>query len=114
MKNYNFDKAKQLISEHPDTVSASLGMHEDWCWTAEEIWNKDSGYIKESGLIGGIDGSCWATPTLQLSFPDGSDKMIGCYTGDGIEVSPEEAASRNWANGCMSKPVQDNITPLSE
>ena len=39
MKTYDFLKAKQLISENAENlVSASLGMHEDWAWTAETIW----------------------------------------------------------------------------
>ena len=39
MKTYDFSKAKQLISENAENlVSASLGMHEDWAWTAQIIW----------------------------------------------------------------------------
>jgi len=39
MKYYDFHKAKQLIAENKENiVSASLGMHEDWFWTAETIF----------------------------------------------------------------------------
>ena len=39
MKTYDFSKAKQLIKENAENlVSASLGMHEDWGWTAQTIW----------------------------------------------------------------------------
>jgi hypothetical protein len=92
-KYYDFEKAKRLIETHKDNlVQASLGMHEDW-----------------------------ATPTLQLEFTDGSDKMIACFqTEEGAkEESFEEKVTRiafRQASflGVLSGPVQDNITPLSE
>ena len=47
MKTYDFSKAKQLISENAENlVSASLGMHEDWAWTAETIW-ENGNYKRE-------------------------------------------------------------------
>ena len=76
MRTYDFLKAKQLISENAENlVSASLGMHEDWCWTAETIW--ENGEYKsnfptdeetlEKHKIAGINGSTWATPTMSTS-----------------------------------------------
>ena len=39
MKTYDFSKAKQLIKENAENlVNASLGMCEDWGWTAQTIW----------------------------------------------------------------------------
>ena len=47
MKNYDFDKAKQLIEKNRDNLKrASLGMYEDWWWTAETIW-EDGNFTKE-------------------------------------------------------------------
>ena len=47
MKNYNFKKAKELIENSKDCIiSASLGMHEDWFWTAETIWENGK-YTRE-------------------------------------------------------------------
>ena len=153
MKNYNFNKAKQLIEESKDNLaSASLGMHEDWFWTAETIWeggeykrilpdNADelqeqyikartnglSMYLKkEEGedfakpnpvyeqltahCINGIYGSGWATPTLQLCFKDGSEKMIPCHNnGESSGNAP-----LSWTLGVLSGPVQTNISPLTE
>lgn len=81
MKNYNFNKAKQLIAENSENLeSASLGMHEDWFWTAETIW-ENGNYkteLNDETTIGYIAGSSWGTPTLQLSFKDGTEKMIAC------------------------------------
>lgn len=109
MKNYDFDKAKKLIEENKNNLrEASLGMHEDWFWTAEAIW-EDGEYkrelptnvvaiemntqYRESGcspigkeaeqytpiFIGGIYGSFHATPALNLVFKKGKDKMIPCF-----------------------------------
>ena len=39
MKYYDYKKAKQIITENQQNLKrASLGMHEDWFWTAETIW----------------------------------------------------------------------------
>lgn len=151
MKTYNFEKAKQLISENSENlVSASLGMHEDWSWTASIIWedgeykrelpdNADeletlyrekrkngmsmfSGEKDENGLsktnpewdectkhnIGGIYGSGWATPALELIFKSGEEKMIPCYNGDSSSEKP-----MGFELGCLSAPVQERIAPLS-
>lgn len=112
MKNYNFNKAKQLIAENSENLeSASLGMHEDWFWTAETVW-ENGNYrteLNDETTIGGIGGSSWATPTLQLSFKDGTEKMIECSEGETDNDKPSFLQL-----GVLSQPVQDNITPLSE
>ena len=47
MKNYNFKKVKELIENSKDCIiSASLGMYEDWFWTAETIWENGE-YTRE-------------------------------------------------------------------
>ena len=118
MKTYDFLKAKRIIKENKNILqSASLGMHEDWYWTAETIW-EDGKYVPNfpknnksllKHTIGGIDGSLWATPTLELIFKDGTEKMIPCYNNGESEEKPE------WFSlGVLSQPIQDNITPLSE
>lgn len=85
MKNYDYAKAKQLIEKHSKELEeASLGMHEDWGWTAETIW-EDGEYkidLDKSPEIAGISGSRWATPTIELIFKDGTEKMISCYEGE--------------------------------
>jgi hypothetical protein len=91
MKNYDFKKAKQLILENQENLkSAALGMHEDWFWTADTIW-EDKKFIidlDEVTSIAGIGGSSWATPTLQLVFKDNADKMIECSIGEGENEKP--------------------------
>lgn len=89
MAKYNFILAKQIINSTKNLSSASLGMKEDWFWTA------------------GINGSDWATPILHLKFNDGSEKWFECFEGmlgDSIERIEKEMM---WASGCLSGPVQE-------
>lgn len=60
-------------------------------------------------MIGGIYGSSWATPTLQLLFNDGNDKMLEVYKGESDEIKYS-----NDGLGCLSGPVQNNITPITK
>lgn len=142
MKNYDFSKAKQLIEENKENLeSASLGMHEDWFWTAETIW-ENGNYTREllsteeanqinekyiekrkngmsvlseeanqydNIMIAGIYGSTWATPTLQLQFNDGTERMVPCYAGDSDSERPAY-----FGLGCMSSVVQANIQDLED
>ena len=144
MNKYDFDKAKKLIREYKtDLIEASLGMHEDWFWTAEAIW-KSGKYVRKlptktvaeklhqeykkerkngmslldkrvdkykSILLGGIYGSGWATPTLCLEFENGTQRMIPCYYTDD---KPQQAKPDFLQDGCLSGPVQENITPLEQ
>ena len=65
--------------------------------------------FRDSILIAGIYSSYWATPTLQLEFKDGTDKMIPCHDGG-------ESAEHNSTEmlGVLSVPVQEGLTPLTE
>ena len=111
MRNYDFEKAKELIQQHSKRLAeAAMGMHEDWWWTAECVWENGE-YCKglsDDTVIGGISGSNWATPTLQMTFKDGAEKMIACFTGERSGEAPLLAL------GCLSRPVQYDITPITE
>ena len=83
MTYYDFEKAKQIIKSHKknELIQVSLGMKEDWYWTADTIW-EDGKYLirlNDKTYIGGINGSTWATPIIELRFKDGSLKMFDCY-----------------------------------
>lgn len=152
MKSYDFKKAKAIIEENKDILeSASLGMHEDWYWTAETIWEdgefkrelldnseeleelfiakskeglrmlsntKDENGLSEINAdykkysahrIAGLYSSGWATPTIQLIFKDGSEKMMPCHNnGESNGTKP------TMLHGVLSGPVQETITPLSQ
>lgn len=114
-KKYDFKKAKMLIEENKNNVTiASLGMKEDWFYTAETIYEnnkyeKDLDTIKQ---IGGIDGSCWATPVLHLQFNDDNEKFIDCYIDDGEKPDLERKKMVEMSLGCLSKPIQDKINDI--
>ena len=117
MKHYDFNKAKELIAKNiADLESASLGMHEDWGWTSETIW-KNGKYTPEflqsiedgDCHIAGINGSSWATPTLELIFKNGDEKMIECHNNGESNARPDY-----FKLGVLSQPIQDNIVPLSK
>lgn len=106
MAKYDFKSAKQYIEIHRDQIeSASMGMHEDWFWTAQTVFENDEFRLDldEDGLkLGGIDGSYWATPTLEIKFKDGREERKDCFTGDVDGQKPE------WFGlGCLSGPVQE-------
>lgn len=111
MKTYDFTKAKKIIAKEKENLrSAYLGMHEDWFWTAIDVW-EDGKYkiqLKKDTLIVGINGSYWATPTLQLIYKDGKERMIEVSKGENYKKeSPLQL-------GVLSGPVQEKITPLEK
>ena len=117
MKHYDFNKAKELIAKNIAYLeSASLGMHEDWGWTSETIWRDgkytesfDKGADEIDFEIAGINGSSWATPTLELIFKNGDEKMIECHDNGKSDDKPSY-----FQLGVLSQPIQDNIIPLSK
>lgn len=111
MKLYDFEKAKTLIEKHKNKiVSAYLGMHEDWFWTAEAVFEEGEYSIDLNSVetIAGISGSDWATPTLCLEFED-TRKMITCFKGESTGGAPF-----GFGLGVLSAEVQKNIEPLEE
>lgn len=129
MKFYDYELAKTIIQTFIDLDvldSASLGIHEDWFWTADTIYeegewkkelcsnteleyayeNKENPFLEGdhpnlSKLIGGLGGSIWGTPVLQVEFKDGSDKTFECYYSKGEELSAEKYSERieNYVQG---------------
>lgn len=75
---YDFKKAKELIKSEKKAVSASIGMLEDWYWTAENVWKEGefTQNLDEITTIGGINGSHWATPTLRFYYEDDKEKNV--------------------------------------
>lgn len=112
MKKYDYEKAKKIItSRKVDIIKASLGMYEDWFWTAVTVFEDGefSMDLSTDGKIAGIDGSYWATPTLRLDLKDGSDECIPCYTGESTQHQP----SSMFMLSVLSGPVQDSMPPLT-
>ena len=90
---YDYKKAKLFIEQNKENIKeAYLGMHEDWWWTAQTIF-EDGEYkvnLDDKDLkIGGIDGSYWATPVLAVEYKDGTTKTYHCHdNGEQRDISP--------------------------
>jgi hypothetical protein len=109
MKKYNYSRATELIDAEKNLVRAEMGMYEDWFWTAETVW-EDGNYTKElraSPKIGEISGSPWATPAIKLTYADGTERMLPCYTGESTQEKPV-----GFELGVLSSPVQEEQIPL--
>lgn len=110
MRNYDYKQVRELIKKHADELlEATLGMHEDWFWTASTVWKngKYTQRLTKNTKIGGIAGSGWATPTLCLSFKDERpDEMIPVFTG------VKSTEQKFPVDGCLSGPMQEKIPPL--
>lgn len=108
-KKYDFEKAKAIIEKEKDLIeSASLGMQEDWFWTAESIYEEGS-FTKElsnTTTIGGLDGSCWATPVLRIHYVDGSEIVYECFVGESSGVN---TFGSFLTSGPLSSEAQANI-----
>ena len=112
MKKYDFEKAKEIIEKEKDVLAeALLGMHEDWFWTGETIWENGEYKIelKEGVEIAGICGSKWATPVIKLEYKDGSERFLECYKGESTGKKSEF-----FQLGELSGPVQDSIAPIEK
>ena len=108
MKKYDFKSVEKYIQKHSDYISeVTLGMKEDWYWTATTIYENDRFEIelsKKDLTVGGISSSSWATPTMMIVFKDGREIWKDCYTGESDKQRPE------WLQfGCLSGPCQDEI-----
>jgi hypothetical protein len=115
MAKYDFQKAKRIIEEKKDSIKeASLGMHEDWFWTADTVFEDGEHLIDLDTVekIAGIDGSYWATPTLQIEYKDGTKEAIPCYEGEKPSGINEMGAA--LTSGVFSSETQANRPELKE
>ena len=112
MKSYDFNGIKRYCQMHSDIIDTVVaGINEDWFWTAEEVYSEgkfkveiDSPMLK----IGGISGSSWATPTMLVTFKDGTETRKPAFIGESESQRPE------WFSlGCLSGPIQAEIEGTS-
>lgn len=111
MKDYDFKKAMEYINEHKEELlEVSLGMKEDWSWTAETIFSENEFKVDltdEKLDIAGITGSGWATPAMLVETKDGEEKFIDCYKGESTSVKPSY-----FELGVLSGPCQDAVDKI--
>lgn len=103
---YDFKNIEKYIQMHSDVINTVyLGMKEDWWWTAEAVYEDGKvlvDFSDENLEIAGISGSYWATPLMEVSFKDGSEKNIEVGVGESTGEKP------SWFElGCISQEVQD-------
>lgn len=83
MKYYDYKKARDIISAMQEDIdTATLGMDGDWFWTAERIFENGRTIVNlfnEDLVLAGINGSYWATPTLDIKLKSGDTLTIPCY-----------------------------------
>lgn len=110
MKKYDFAKARDFIEAEKEVLAeAMLGMHEDWFWTAETIWENGKYAVNLATVtkIAGISGSPWATPVIKLKYIDGKERFLECYKGESSGTKPDFLEL-----GVFSRPMQDSIAPI--
>ncbi len=117
MKNFDFKKAFDIIESKKDIIEeASMGMHEDWFWTAETVFEKGeyNHDLQNNAPEYHLRGSQWATPVLILTYTNGQQEAFETSTGE-TELSPSEIERQKsmWVSGCLSGPAQDNIPPIN-
>lgn len=94
MKYLDWEKAKQLIKEHPDSIIYA-GLMEDWNNTSGLIYAMGDFYY--DGYVYGA--SCWATPILDI---DGEE--VECWT---YEETKEGSGKPDWLYGNNIKDAYD-------
>lgn len=115
MKNYAFKKAKTFIENHRETISeVSLGMNEDWFWTAETIFQDNAFAVDLDDpelKIGGINGSSWATPTMEVTYFDGDSEKIEVSEGE-FDLPVADRLEKEFmvkgGLGVLSAPAQED------
>lgn len=112
MRMYNYQLAKQIVNSTSGLESASLAIKEDYCWTAETIWENGQWLFNmdEKPKIAGIKGSFWGTPVIILNFYNGDEKIYYCFEGESdVDDLTRMEQQMFWANGPISGPSQNQM-----
>lgn len=110
MKEYDFETAHRYIEDNADNISiATLGISEDWFWTAERVFEDGKFLIDltvDDVKIGGINGSDWTTPVMAVEYKDGTEKIADCYIGVSTDDRPPFFIE---SLGVLSQPAQEDF-----
>lgn len=105
MKYYSTEKIRDFVAKSKKPIKAvSVGMKEDWGWTADEIYRKGKFIANVSGKrleVAGIEGSTWATPVMRVEYVGGSHEIVECYDDDGY-IEDAEKVARQMAFGAAT------------
>jgi hypothetical protein len=98
MKYYSMEKIRDFVAKSEKPIkSVSVGMKEDWGWTAVEIYRKGKFTANVNGKrlkVAGIEGSTWATPVMRVEYKGGILETIECYDDDGFVEDTEMIAQQ--------------------
>ncbi len=112
MKKYDYNLIKKIVDTFTSVTeveSVSMGFHEDWFWTAETIY--ENGGFTERFLweksAGGVNGSTWATPVIEIELATGETHIFNCYESDSIESDIFKTISNMalFSGGVLSGPM---------
>lgn len=62
-KEYDWERLQNLLDSVGDSMEITVGMDEDWFFTAEPLTQENI----DNKKIGGISGSTWATPSVEMN-----------------------------------------------
>ena len=116
--DFNFiERYIEIFSKH-GLKSVTLGMFEDWSWTADVFWTKEHGWMREmepcdepNHCIMGINGSIWATPVMEVEFEGCPPITVEVYReveSQPLPTSPALDLARAMLRAtCVSKDVME-------
>lgn len=82
MRKFDYKKIEKIIAENKDGLKeASIGMFEDFFWTAEIIWENGK-YIEDIYSFSHLQESYWATPVILLRFKDKEPRVAEAFIGE--------------------------------
>lgn len=96
--------AEEMHNEYLEKTKEGLRM-----FIGNDILKPNPEYEKyEACKIGGLFGSDFAMPVLEVIFKNGDRKVFNCYTGSS-EVDILESIERSFqlTSGVLSKPIQE-------
>ena len=127
MKKYDYDFIRNVLNEvikDDNVIEVSLGMKEDWFWTAQAIWTRAHGLerldsfsdednttiedaVTDHTKIGGIVGSQWATPVICVEYAKGEKAWFYAYPAK--RGRPAKTQPNPLEYGVLSKLIQERI-----
>ncbi|GGJ86257.1 hypothetical protein GCM10007063_05940 [Lentibacillus kapialis] len=114
IKKYDFKKAKRIIENKKDSIiEASLGMREDWFWTANVVFENGAYIVELDNIekVAGIDSSDWATPVIRIEYKGEVEEVFECFTGDNNGIDPSGGMA---TSGPLSRPVQKSMPQVKK
>lgn len=115
MKYYDYNKAKTLIESTPNLAEASLGMREDWFWTAKTVW--EDGIWTQTLFLGDLlEQQRLAMEELKARFESldkdspehGKNRMAARFeVADKYAYEISSICGSNWATPVLQLTLSD-------